>query len=364
MQKLKTLQKEIKSLGLNSFLVTTPNNVRFLSNFNGTSGMMLITPSKAFLLTDFRYIQKAKAILPKEIELVDITRMLRNPLGFTGAWQKLLSKHKLEKIAFESTEMTVQRLEFFKKISKNSKLIAQTNLVENLRIVKTDEEMKKLIRSQRINEQTLKKVIPLLKVGVTESEIGRKIQIIGLEQGAEAMSFDPIVAFAANSASPHHEPTNKKLVRNEVVLIDMGMKFAGYCSDMTRTFLPKKATNEQKAIYSKVLEAQENCIKKLHTKLHGGQGDELARGVIKQAGYREQFGHSTGHGIGLDIHEAPNLAAGGSDKLPVNTVVTVEPGIYLPGNFGVRIEDMVIVGEKKVEVMTKMPKKLSDITIL
>lgn len=364
MQKLKTLQKEIKSLGLSSFLVTTPNNVRFLSNFNGTSGMMLITSSKAFLLTDFRYIQKAKAILPKEIELVDITRMLRNPLGFTGAWQKLLTKYKLDKIAFESTEMTVQRLEFFKKISKNSKLIAQTNLVENLRIVKTDEEMKKLIHSQRINEQTLKKVIPLLKVGVTESEIGRKIQIIGLEQGAEAMSFDPIVAFSANSASPHHEPTNKKLVRNEVVLIDMGMKFAGYCSDMTRTFLPKKATDEQKAIYSKVLDAQENCIKKLHTKLHGGQGDELARGVIKEAGYSEQFGHSTGHGIGLDIHEAPNLAAGGSDKLPVNTVVTVEPGIYLPGNFGVRIEDMVIVGEKKVEVMTKMPKKLSDITIL
>lgn len=361
---IKTLQKEIKESGLSGFLVTTPNNVRFLSGFHGSSGMMLVTANKAFLLTDFRYIQKAKAVLPKEIALVDITRMLRNPLGFTGAWQNLIAKHKLQKIAFESTEMTVERLEFFKNISKTAKLSPVKNLVENLRIIKSQDELKKLTRSQRINEQTLHKVVPLLKTGVTETEIGRKIQIIGLEEGAEAMSFDPIVAFAANSASPHHEPTNKKLAQNEVVLIDMGMKYQGYCSDMTRTFLPKKATNEQKEVYSKVLEAQLNCIKNLNSKLHGGQGDELARSVIKNAGYGENFGHSTGHGIGLDIHEAPNLSPGGNDKLPKGTVVTAEPGIYLPGNFGVRIEDMVIVEENKVSVMTKMPKSLADIMIL
>lgn len=364
MQNLKTLQKEIKNLGLSALLVTTANNVRFLSGFHGSSGMILITDKKAFLLTDFRYLQKAKAVLPKEIELVDITRVLRNPAGFQGAWQKLINKYKLQKIGFESTEMTIDRLEFFKKISQQTKLTPIKNLVENLRIIKSTEELKKLIKSQRINEQVLKRVIPLLKIGITELEIGRKIQIIGLEEGAEAMSFDPIVAFAANSASPHHEPTNKKLAQNQVALIDMGMKYQGYCSDMTRTFLPKKATSQQKEVYSKVLEAQLNCIKKLNSNFNGGQGDNLARDIIKEAGYGEQFGHSTGHGIGLDIHEAPNLSPGGKDKLPKGTVVTAEPGIYLPGNFGVRIEDMVIVGDKKVEVMTKMPKSLAEIMVI
>jgi len=362
--RLKALQEKVKAEKLSALLVSNKTNVRYLSGFNGTSGFILVTPKKSMLLTDFRYIQKAKAILPKQIELVDITRMMRNPKGFKQAWQDLLKKHKLKNIGFEANNMTVDRLDFYKKISQGTKLVKTCGLTEELRVVKDKEELKNLAISQRVNEATLSEVIQFLKEGVSEQEIASKIQIIGRELGAEDMSFDPIVAFAESSASPHHEPTSKKLKKNQVVLIDMGMKYKGYCSDMTRTFLPKKATDKQKEIYSTVLEAQENCIKKLKAGTIGETGDGYSRSIIEKAGYSEYFGHSTGHGIGYDIHEAPNQSPKAKDPLPENTVVTVEPGIYLPGKFGVRIEDMVIVRKKDVEVITRAPKALEKIMIL
>ena len=363
-ENLKLLQKRVKKEKLSALLISNRVNVRYLSGFNGSSGVILTTPKKTLLITDFRYIQQAKSILPKEVELVDITRMMRNPAGFKGAWKKLISKYRLKRIGFEASNITVSKLDFYKKMSRGVKFVKTTGFVEKLRQVKSKTELKLLTKSQRINEETLAKVVKFLRKGVREEEIAQKIQIIGRELGAEGMSFDPIVAFGPSSASPHHEPGSTKLRKGQVVLIDMGMKYKGYCSDMTRTFLPKKASDKQKEIYSTVLEAQMNCIKNLKAGTPGQKGDNFARKVIAGAGYDKEFGHSTGHGIGLDIHEAPNQSPKAKEKLRENTVVTVEPGIYLPGKFGVRIEDMVIVQKKAVKVITKAPKHIGQIMVL
>ena len=228
------------------------------------------------------------------------------------------------------------------------------NTPEKMRLTKDKSEIHALKKSQQINGETLKRIKKLCKPGLTELEIAWKIKTIGHDLGTEDISFEPIVAFGPSSSSPHHQNGNRKLKKRDIVLIDMGMKYKGYCSDMTRTFFLGKPTTQQENVYQKVLDAQLAGIAQIKAGAKAASVDKAAR---KSMGEDEKyFGHSFGHGIGLDVHESPNLSSKSKDILKENMIVTAEPGIYLPGKFGVRIEDMGRVTKTGYENFTKIVK--------
>lgn len=314
-------------------LITHLPNVKYLADFSGSNGFMILGKENYFF-TDFRYREIAKKLEKNsagtKLKFVEIDKNLPKKL------QKILGNSK--EIAFEAEHMTVDELSHWKKKLKDVKFIKLANTIEKLRKYKNVEEIVKLKKSQLINEKTLERVQKLLKPGITELEVAWKIKIIGHDLGAEDVSFEPIVAFQENSSRPHHQNGNRKLKNNELVLIDMGMKFQGYCSDMTRTFFFGKGTSEQQKIYDLVLKAQIAGIKAVKAGVKAKIPDLAARKVMGK--YEEFFGHSLGHGIGLEVHEAPSLSPRSKDILEENMIVTVEPGIYIEGKFGVRIEDM------------------------
>ncbi len=356
-------------------LITNKTNVAYLSNFNGSSGFMLLTKNKKYLFTDFRYIERAKSIIKKDIELVNITRVWRNPKELAASWQKIIKQHKIKTLGVEESDLTVNRYKKFKKISKNGKKSPKfadiSDEIESIRAIKTPAEIKILSESQAINERVfleIKKIIQNWlksdrKKPLKECDLAWLIKSFAHEFGAEDISFDPIVGFGPHSARPHHEPDQTSLKKGDIVLIDMGVKYKGYCSDMTRMLFTATPTPKQKEIYNLVLEAQENAIKKIKAGISGIDADKLSRDIIDQAGYKEQYGHAGGHGIGLDIHEIPSLSSGYKGPIKENTVVTVEPGIYLEGEFGVRIEDMILVTKTGNRNLTKIPKKIEEITL-
>ncbi len=328
-----------------------------MSNFTGSSGFMLLTKSKKYLFTDFRYIERAKNTIKKGIEVIDVTKVWRNPKELNKWWQKILRRHRITQLGIEEADLTVFRYKQFKKISPKIKFKDCSGKIEKLREIKSKPETSNIQKSQSINEKVfaeIKKVVQKRKP-ITELDLAWKIKELGHKFGADDVSFAPIIAFGENSAIPHHSPTNRKLKKSDVVLIDMGMKYKGYCSDMSRTILPAKPTEKQKEIYNLVLEAQTHAIKNVKPGMTGRAADNLSRKIINKAGYEENYGHAGGHGIGLDIHETPSISRKYTKTLKPNTIITIEPGIYLPGEFGVRIEDMVLLG-KKTKNLTKIKK--------
>jgi len=353
--------KVLEKLKLDAALITKQENVRYLTDFIGTFGQAFLTKNKTYLITDKRYALQAKKLCHPDVEII----ILEN---YEEDLNKLIKKHKVKTLGCEDTATTYSRYKKLKELLKDVKLKPVKKEIDYLRAIKTDEEISKIKKSQEINEKTLTEIRKFIVPDVTESELAWKIISIGRDFGAEGVSFDPIVAFGQNSASPHYMPTDSKYKKGQSVLIDMGMVYKGYCSDMSRTFLPKDVTNEMVQVYNIVLAAQENCIKNLRPGMKGSKGDKLSRSIIEKADYGEYFTHANGHGVGLEIHEAPSLSFKEKHKdrtmtIEENMVVTVEPGIYLENKFGVRIEDMILIGAEKNENLTKFPKDIKDITI-
>ncbi|MEK7085978.1 MAG: aminopeptidase P family protein, partial [Patescibacteria group bacterium] len=349
-------------------LITNKSNIAYLSNFTGSAGFMLLTKKNNYLFTDFRYIERAKSTIPACIKLINITRVWRNPKALAETWQKILKKHKIKILGIEESDLTVARYKKFKKISKKIKFVDISGEIEKIREIKTPKEIALIIKSQRINERVflaIKKIIqdycqtafsksssiePLREI-----DIAWMIKKLAHDFGADDISFDPIVSFGPHSARPHHEPDATKLKKGDIIMIDMGMKYKGYCSDMTRMIFTSKPTQKQTQIYDLVLKAQENAIKKIKAGISGKKADALSRDIINKAGFKEQYGHAGGHGIGLDVHEIPSLAETYKNPLKPNSIVTVEPGIYLEGEFGIRIEDMILVTKQVNKNLTKIP---------
>lgn len=389
-------------------LITNKTNIAYLSNFTGSAGFMLLTKTKKYLFTDFRYIERAKSTIKKEIELINITRVWRNPKELAASWQKILKKHKIKVLGIEETDMTVAKYKKFKKMSQSSKNNSKQNTqkpikfidisgqIEQIREIKTPQEIKLITQSQRINERIflkIKKIIQeycetyfqsstkknlnitasqYLKITRNPSTINRQlrenflaweIKKLAHEFGADDISFDPIISFGPHSARPHHEPDSTPLKKGDIIMIDVGVKYKGYCSDMTRMIFTSTPTPKQAKIYNLVLQAQENAIKKIKAGITGKKADNLSRDIINKAGYKEQYGHAGGHGIGLDIHEIPSLAENYKKPLHANSIITVEPGIYLEGEFGIRIEDMILVTKTGNRNLTKIPRRLKEIIL-
>lgn len=349
-----------------TILVTNKTNILYLSGFSG-SGYLVLHGEKGFLFTDGRYRILAEnevnggdregalgQTLPRRFKIIDTTN------GFDDAWRNFLKKTHIRKIGIEGNFVTLRFFKQLEKLSGKTKLVDIKNELDKRRMVKKPFELNNINKAQKITEKVLETLKKELKKGMTEKEIAWRIEVLAHEFGAEGMAFHPIVATTKNSACPHHKNGGKKLNKGDILLIDMGVKYRGYCSDMTRMIFTGQPTEEQREIYELVLEAQENAIKNLRAGITGKAVDKFARSVIKKAGYEKQFSHSLGHGVGLDIHELPNLSQKYKEKIPGGSVVTIEPGVYLPGKFGVRIEDMVLVGKNGVKNLTKTPKSIQS----
>jgi Xaa-Pro aminopeptidase len=345
------------------YLISSPANSFYLNGFTGAIAPFFLTSQKAYLMTDARYFNEAKEKCDKRCSVVNIKPSAAQLLA------ALAKKHKIKTVYFESEHLTYLRFlkygaalkQALKPPLKQISFKPSENFIAGFRASKTPQEVANIVKAQRIAEKALVIVTKNLKAGQSEKEVAWQIEKIGRELGAEAVSFEPIIAFGANSAIPHHQNTDKKLKKGNVVLLDIGFKYKGYCSDMTRMVFTAAPTPLQTKIYNLVLEAQEAAIKKIRAKAVACNIiDAIARDIIAKAGYGKNFLHSLGHGVGLEIHEYPRLNDLECDPLPENSVVTVEPGIYLQNSFGVRIEDMVLVRGNKALNLTKAPKLLDQ----
>ncbi len=358
----------MKKQNVQAKLITNKSNIKYVSDFDGSSGFVLLTKKITYLFTDSRYIERAKNSVKKNIKIVDVTRVWRNMKELQKQWGRILRKHRIKTIGIEENDLTLAKFKKFKKMSKGHigkiKFVDISEEIALLREVKTDKEIKLITKSQRINEKVFSDILQIIqnhqKSGhrkkLFEIDLVWKIKELAHLYGAEEVSFEPIVAFGKNSSIPHHKSGKTSLGRTDIVLIDMGMKYKGYCSDMTRTLLPKSPNAKQLEIYNLVLHAQKEGIKKISSKSTGADADFYSRNIIEKNGYGDNYTHSGGHGIGLDIHENPGLSENWTKKLKQNSVITVEPGIYIEGKFGVRIEDMILVTKNGNKNLTRTPK--------
>ena len=352
-KRLRKLRTSITERGLDALLLSQPGNLFYLSGFTGSSGWLFISGQNAILATDFRYVEQAKGEAP-DFELIQTKQELRDWLP------GLVSDLGWHKLGFEANFISYEgynRLsETIKTKQVNLELIPTTGIVEQLRSVKEPEELGFITKAVELTDAAFEQAKTIIRPGMTEKEAAWEIEKFLRQEGSEGMPFEIIVASGPNSALPHARPTEKTIRSGEAVLIDMGARIGGYCSDFTRTLFLGKADKTLQEIYNIILKAQTTAIERVESGMDASQADRLARSVVEQAGYGDAFGHGLGHGVGLAVHEFPTLGPSSSDSLADGMVFTIEPGIYLAGQGGVRIEDMVVLKNGKAQVLTKASK--------
>ncbi len=351
--RLGKLRSQLVPKGLDALIISQAENRRYLSGFTGSAGFLLISQQRAILATDFRYVEQAQAQAP-DFEIVKIQ-------GEIAKWfPRLTSEMDAPKMGFEGKDVPVSTYKELTKAagegSKEISLVATDGLVESLRAVKDKEELKLIEKAAALSDAVLAEIVPQVKPGISEKELAWDIESFMRRNGSEPVPFELIVASGPNSALPHARPTDKVILQGEPVVIDIGAKVEGYTSDITRTICLGEGDSKFHRIYDIVLGAQLTAMTTLQPGMTGEQVDRLARTVIEQAGYQDAFGHGLGHGVGLATHEEPRLGSNSTDILAEGMVFTIEPGIYISGWGGVRIEDMAVLEEGKVRLLTKARK--------
>ncbi len=342
-KRLDNLRKLISKNKLDAFLITNPVNLRYIFNFGEKGCLALISKEgKTWFFCSTIYLRQA----PGYIGSVK-TKVLGKEEFF-----KIVSSMKIKRLGFESEDVTVFRFGELKKKLKGVNLVGQKDLVEKLRTIKDKEELQLIKKAARIADETYKYLLTKIRSGVKEIDLANKIDGFMKLKGAKGISFDPVVAGGTNSAFPHYVAGSRRLARGEAIILDFGCIYKAYCSDLTRTVLKGDVRDR----YKTVLRAQEEAIKIIKPGVKCSEVDRVARDVITKAGLGHYFIHGTGHGIGLEVHEMPYLTRSSRDVLKENMVVTVEPGIYIPGWGGVRIEDMILVTRRGHEILTKAKK--------
>lgn len=335
-------------------LLTGEANRFYATGFHsiGGDGVALVTTTENYYFTDSRYIEAAERQIPDAA-----IAMVERGRGYITLINEVIDRCGIAKLGIEDNAMTVSEFRLYEE-KLHCELKPASALVESLRQTKDAEEIKRLEAAQRIAEDALTQILKELRPGLTEKEVAARLQYLMLSGGAEKMSFDPIVAGGPNSSMPHAVPTDRVLKRGDFVTMDFGCVYQGYCSDMTRTVALGMVTDEMKTVYETVLRAQMAGIAAAKAGNTGREVDGAARDVIEAAGYGPYFGHSFGHGVGVEIHEAPNATPGNEESLPTGAVISAEPGIYLPGRFGVRIEDVLVLTEAGCRDITRAKKEL------
>lgn len=334
-------------------LITSDINRRYFTGMKSSAGTVIAFRDKAYLIIDFRYIEKAHETV-KDAEVIKQNKLFPQ-------LKELIEKHSASNIAIEAQNVTVSELNQYKKFFKNIEINDTdmlSNMINSLREVKDEFEIECIEKAQQIAEAAFENILGFIKEGVTEKEIALELDRCMLKNGAESLSFETIALAGANTSMPHGVPSDKTVKNGEFVLMDFGAVYNGYHSDMTRTVCVGKPTDEMENVYNIVLNAQCECLEKATAGMSGSELDRIARNIISDSGYGECFGHALGHGVGMEIHEKPIAAPSAKEILKSGNVVTVEPGIYLAGKFGVRIEDFVILTENGNTNLTKCEKNI------
>jgi Xaa-Pro aminopeptidase len=318
---------------LDQLFVSELMNVRYLTGFAGTNGACLVGGEELIFFTDFRYTERAKTEVSSEWERPEAERELI---------PQIVARMK-GRVGFEDAKLSVRQLARLEAAASDDvEFVPAGDVVEQLRAVKEPDELKRIAAAAELSDGVYAWAIERGFVGRTERDVARAVEARIRELGAEP-SFPPIVATAENAALPHAEPGEREIAAGELVVFDMGSLVDGYCSDCTRTYATGEVEDEAREVYELVLRAQQAALEAVRPAASGKEVDAVAREMISEAGYGDRFGHGLGHGVGLEVHEGPRLAASSEDDLFEGNVVTVEPGVYMPGEFGVRIEDLVMV---------------------
>lgn len=332
-------------------VVLDPFNLRYLSGFVSTYALVVVDPRRATLVTDGRYIESARA----QLAGWDVHCLPRADIK--GWWKRFWNDRRYKRLGFEGSA-TWNQVDVWKRQARPAKLVEAGEAATSLRIVKDAGEAAALRKAARLADEVMDGAIRFLSPGRTEAEVSRHIRRLAEDVGAQGESFANIVASGPNSSRPHHHPGNRRLRKGDMIILDLGVLWKGYCSDITRTVALGACSDEMRNVYEVCLKGQQAALQGVRDGVAARKLDDIARTHLADAGLDEFFNHGLGHGVGLEIHEAPSLNSRTEDVLKTNMAVTVEPGIYLPGKFGVRIEDLVLVGPTGPRVLSKSPKEL------
>ena len=351
--RLSRLRQKLAELEVDAIFISQPENRRYLSGFDGSAGYLFITDKDSVIATDFRYVEQVRRQSP-DYRLFQITG------DMAGWFPELVADLRGQKLGFESQHISFamyrQISDITNKLESAPKPVFLEGLVESLRAIKDAEEIEIIAQAVDISDRAFGHIEQNMKAGMSEKEVAWEVERFMREHGSQAVPFDIIVAAGPNAALPHARPSERVIQEGEPVLMDFGARVNGYASDLTRTICLGEPDDSFKKVYDVVLGAQLAAIELLKEDMTGEQADNLARTVIAEAGYAEAFGHALGHGVGLAAHEAPRLGPGSSEKLVSGMVFTIEPGVYLPGWGGVRTEDLVVLENGNLRVLSKARK--------
>lgn len=353
-ERVNNLRTLLNEKGLDGLLLYKPENRRYASDFTGSTGYVLVTANYAKFITDFRYIQQASTQC-NGFEVVEINAQ--------KTIIDVLNELNLKKIGVEEDFMTYGQYREFTSKLVETELVPLEGAIVKLRSVKTTDEVKYIEKAASIADEAFNHILNFIKPGMSEQEIGLELEFFMKKRGASKLSFDSIVASGKRSSLPHGIATDKVVEIGDMITLDFGCVYNGYCSDMTRTFVLGKANNKQKEIYNVVLEAQKTSLNAVKPGITGEELDKIARNIISEKGYGEYFGHGLGHGVGLEVHELPHINARGKVTMEPGMIITIEPGVYIPDFGGVRIEDLVLVTDNGYTVLSKSTKDLIELEI-
>lgn len=349
------LRKRLRDLELDGLLISSEVNVAYLTGFTGDDSFLLLTQQRDIVLSDRRFTTQLQEECP------DLEHQIRGPTTSMMQWvARSVRSARLRRLGFESSSFSVAQHAELSGLLKNTALCSTSGLVEELRAIKDADEIACLRQAARLAEKAFTVVRARLHAEQTERQVAAELEYVIRGLGGDGCSFPSIVAVGPRGALPHARPTDRRVGTSPSLLVDWGAVYAGYRSDLTRVLVTAKIPPKLERVYRVVLRAQEQAIGAIRPGVACRQVDEIARSVIADAGYGRYFGHSLGHGLGLQVHEAPRLGPKRDEPLRPGMVVTVEPGIYLPGHFGVRIEDDVLVTRHGCEVLTQVPKRWED----
>lgn len=346
--KQQKLVELLKQYQLDALVILSPYNRRYLSGFTGSSGGLVITPQQSYLITDFRYTNQAADQAEGFEVVLQKSSLLQSIVDFC-------KEQNIHSIGFEGDLITYQQ---YKALSDNLKVTDIAGQIEKIRMIKEPFEIELIQKAADIADEAYHHILEFVKPGMTEMQVNNELEFFMRSKGASGSSFDTIVASGYRGALPHGVASDKVIEQHEMVTLDYGAIYKGYISDITRTFAVGEPVEEMRKIYDIVLNAEITALEKVRAGMTGKEADDIARNIIKEAGYGENFGHSLGHGIGLEVHEGPMLSQRGDIVLENNMCVTLEPGIYVEGLGGVRIEDDVLVTENGLKRFTQSTKDL------
>ncbi|MFW6381114.1 MAG: M24 family metallopeptidase [Bacillota bacterium] len=352
--RIQAVRSLLKEHELDGLLVDSGVNRFYLTGFTGTAGRVLFTPDHSYFITDFRYREQAEQ-QTEGYQILEINKEKEARIG------QVLADEGVSRLGFEASSVTVTLLENYREHFPDIELEATKDLIEGLRLLKQQQEVARIEEAIDIAEKGFKHILEYIEPGMTEREIGLELEYFMKKAGGTANAFDFIVASGYRSSLPHGVASDKRVRQGELITIDFGTVSQGYCSDMTRTFVLGQATGRQREIYELVLEAHLKVIEEIKPGMSGREADALARDLIKEAGYGDNFGHGLGHGLGIEVHEQPRLSYTSETTLEPGMVVTDEPGIYLPDWGGVRIEDDLLITEDGCRVLNSLDKEFFEL---